>query len=141
MALADLPGTAIGRAGLSLAVDWPAPALWPNCRTKWGPTAESASRAARLNVYALARLAGWREQAHRFPNGAHVTLTFLPAAPRQWDEAGAFVACAPLLQAIGDVLNIPPASMLMEPMAVDFSQRLGIVVVKAVPRGTDGDAS
>jgi hypothetical protein len=130
---ADLPGAAPGRPGLHLAVDWPAPALWSECHTRGGPPAATAARAARLNAYALARLAGWPEQAPRFRHGAALALTFLPAHPRHWDAAGALAACAPLLWAIGDALNVPPGAISVASIAVDFAPRLAIVIVHAMP--------
>jgi len=118
-------------------VDWPAPILWPSNRVKWGASAASAARAARLNVYALARLAGWREQAHRFARGPiALRATFLPAHPRHWIEPDALVALAPTLEALGDILDRSSA-FCIEAIRADLTPRLGIVVVQVTP-STEG---
>jgi hypothetical protein len=116
-------------------VDWPALVLWRTFRITWGPSAQAAAKSARLNAYALARLAGWREQAHRFACGPIAcTAMFLPAHPRDWHAEGAAVALAPLLEAFGDALNRPASAFALdEPFAVDFAPRLGIVIVRVTP--------
>jgi hypothetical protein len=101
---------------------------------RWGPSHETAFRAARLHAYSLARLAGWREHAPRFAKGPiDFAALFLPARSRAWHgEEAARAALVPTMHALGDILHRPDGfRFVME--NVDFELRLGIVIVGVRP--------
>jgi hypothetical protein len=139
--MGDFPGAAtLAPGALRLAVDWPAPALWPHLER--GARVSSlggkigAAKLARTSAYALARLAGWRDDAHVFAGVAPVTVeaVFLPNRPRDFDAPGALAALDPVLEAIADILHIDRRRLVVD-IRVDPAPRWGIVALTVTAPG------
>jgi len=98
----DGSGSGLAMTALTVALPWPARALWPNARVHWALLARARKR-QRQEAAWRAKAAGLRPIV---ADALHVALTFHPPSRRAFDLDNALSAMKAALDGIADVLGV-----------------------------------